>query len=69
MKFEHNLWSYIFFFIHLQETRANDYTTLENHVANEVGRCCSIGNKVSAIIVNHHLHIFVIDHFQEASYH
>ncbi|XP_074663089.1 inositol 1,4,5-trisphosphate-gated calcium channel ITPR3-like [Tubulanus polymorphus] len=29
---EHNMWSYIFFFIHLDDTKHNDYTALELHV-------------------------------------
>ncbi|XP_064638087.1 inositol 1,4,5-trisphosphate receptor type 2-like isoform X2 [Lineus longissimus] len=31
-KYEHNMWSYIFFFIHLADTKPNDYTALELHV-------------------------------------
>ena len=29
---EHNMWSYIFFFIHLNGTKVNDYTALEMYV-------------------------------------
>ncbi|KAI0208430.1 hypothetical protein LSAT2_006887 [Lamellibrachia satsuma] len=29
VKEEHNQWAYVFFFIHLDETRPNDYTALE----------------------------------------
>ncbi|XP_064627454.1 inositol 1,4,5-trisphosphate receptor type 1-like isoform X9 [Lineus longissimus] len=29
---EHNMWAYIFFFIHLDDTKHNDYTSLELHV-------------------------------------
>ncbi|CAH1800283.1 unnamed protein product [Owenia fusiformis] len=32
VKTEHNQWAYLFFFIHLSETRANDYTALEFYV-------------------------------------
>ncbi len=33
MKNEHNQWAYLFFFIHLDETRPNDYTALELYVS------------------------------------
>ncbi|KAK2143236.1 hypothetical protein LSH36_861g02064 [Paralvinella palmiformis] len=33
VKEEHYLWSYLFFFIHLDETRPNDYTALELYVS------------------------------------
>uniref|UniRef100_A0A1I8JJ97 CCHC-type domain-containing protein n=2 Tax=Macrostomum lignano TaxID=282301 RepID=A0A1I8JJ97_9PLAT len=29
---EHNMWAYIFFFIHLEDTARNDYTSLDLHV-------------------------------------
>ena len=29
---EHNMWAYIFFFIHLDDTKPNDYTALELYV-------------------------------------
>uniref|UniRef100_A0A1I8FAF2 Ion_trans domain-containing protein n=1 Tax=Macrostomum lignano TaxID=282301 RepID=A0A1I8FAF2_9PLAT len=29
---EHNMWAYIFFFIHLEDTATNDYTSLDLHV-------------------------------------
>ncbi|KAK7486477.1 hypothetical protein BaRGS_00022278, partial [Batillaria attramentaria] len=32
VKLEHNQWAYLFFFIHLDETRPNDYSALELHV-------------------------------------
>ncbi|XP_076454279.1 inositol 1,4,5-trisphosphate-gated calcium channel ITPR3-like isoform X3 [Babylonia areolata] len=32
VKEEHNQWAYLFFFIHLDETRPNDYSALELHV-------------------------------------
>ena len=32
VKQEHNQWAYLFFFIHLDETRINDYSALELHV-------------------------------------
>ena len=32
VKKEHNQWAYLFFFIHLDETRPNDYTALELYV-------------------------------------
>ena len=32
VKEEHNKWAYLFFFIHLVETRENDYTSLELYV-------------------------------------
>ncbi|XP_070173454.1 inositol 1,4,5-trisphosphate-gated calcium channel ITPR3-like [Littorina saxatilis] len=32
VKHEHNQWAYLFFFIHLDETRPNDYSALELHV-------------------------------------
>ena len=32
VKQEHNQWAYLFFFIHLDETRPNDYSALELHV-------------------------------------
>ncbi|XP_077862152.1 inositol 1,4,5-trisphosphate-gated calcium channel ITPR1-like [Saccoglossus kowalevskii] len=34
VKLEHNVWSYLFFFIHLNETATNDLTALELHVLN-----------------------------------
>ncbi|KAL5005127.1 hypothetical protein ScPMuIL_018583 [Solemya velum] len=34
VKEEHNQWAYLFFFIHLDETRPNDYTALELFVYN-----------------------------------
>ncbi|XP_067668084.1 inositol 1,4,5-trisphosphate-gated calcium channel ITPR2-like [Haliotis asinina] len=34
VKMEHNQWAYLFFFIHLDETRPNDYTALELYIAN-----------------------------------
>nr|XP_006825393.1 PREDICTED: inositol 1,4,5-trisphosphate receptor type 1-like [Saccoglossus kowalevskii] len=34
VKFEHNMWSYLFFFIHLDDTRSNDYTAIELYVSN-----------------------------------
>ncbi|XP_033730119.1 LOW QUALITY PROTEIN: inositol 1,4,5-trisphosphate receptor type 2-like [Pecten maximus] len=34
VKSEHNQWAYLFFFIHLDETRPNDYSALELHVYN-----------------------------------
>ncbi|XP_070538210.1 inositol 1,4,5-trisphosphate-gated calcium channel ITPR3-like [Ptychodera flava] len=33
VKFEHNMWSYLFFFIHLDDTRSNDYTAIELYVS------------------------------------
>ena len=33
MKVEHNQWSYIYFFMHLDTTRPNDYTALELYVS------------------------------------
>ncbi|KAI0212930.1 hypothetical protein LSAT2_002090, partial [Lamellibrachia satsuma] len=33
VKEEHNQWAYVFFFIHLDETRPNDYTALELYVS------------------------------------
>jgi len=36
VKEEHNMWSYIFFFIHLESCRQNDYTDLENYVADQI---------------------------------
>ncbi|XP_053404101.1 inositol 1,4,5-trisphosphate receptor type 3-like isoform X2 [Mercenaria mercenaria] len=32
VKLEHNQWAYLFFFIHLDETRPNDYSAIELHV-------------------------------------
>ena len=32
VKDEHNQWAYLFFFIHLDETRPNDYSALELYV-------------------------------------
>ncbi|XP_064638655.1 inositol 1,4,5-trisphosphate receptor type 3-like isoform X2 [Lineus longissimus] len=32
VKLEHNQWAYLFFFIHLNETRSNDYTAIELYV-------------------------------------
>ncbi|KAK6195687.1 hypothetical protein SNE40_001061 [Patella caerulea] len=34
VKKEHNQWAYLFFFIHLEETRPNDYSALELYVNN-----------------------------------
>lgn len=36
VKEEHNQWGYLFFFIHLDETRENDYTALELYVHRKV---------------------------------
>ena len=36
MKNDHNMWAYIFFLIHLEETNENDYTHLEDMVAKQV---------------------------------
>ncbi|KAK3095936.1 hypothetical protein FSP39_021047 [Pinctada imbricata] len=36
VKEEHNQWAYLFFFIHLDETRPNDYTALELYVFNKL---------------------------------
>ncbi|XP_070537450.1 LOW QUALITY PROTEIN: inositol 1,4,5-trisphosphate-gated calcium channel ITPR3-like [Ptychodera flava] len=33
VKFEHNMWAYLFFFIHLDDTRSNDYTAIELYVS------------------------------------
>ncbi|XP_062567417.1 inositol 1,4,5-trisphosphate receptor type 3-like isoform X1 [Saccostrea cucullata] len=33
---EHYQWAYLFFFLHLDETRPNDYTALELHVFNQL---------------------------------
>ena len=33
VKNEHSQWAYIFFFIHLNETRPNDYTALELYIS------------------------------------
>ncbi|CAH1798712.1 unnamed protein product [Owenia fusiformis] len=33
VRHEHNLWAYIFFFIHLNDTKGSDYTALELHVS------------------------------------
>ena len=33
VKKEHNQWAYLFFFIHMVETRPNDYTALELYVS------------------------------------
>jgi len=32
VKKEHNMWAYLFYFIHLDETRKNDYTALDLYV-------------------------------------
>ena len=32
VRHEHNMWSYIFFFINLNGTKVNDYTALEMYV-------------------------------------
>ncbi|KAK3610323.1 hypothetical protein CHS0354_029792 [Potamilus streckersoni] len=32
VRFEHNMWSYVFFFIHLNGTKVNDYTAMEMYV-------------------------------------
>ena len=37
VKQEHNMWAYIFFFIHLDDTKPNDYTALDLYVASLVG--------------------------------
>ncbi|XP_055891550.1 inositol 1,4,5-trisphosphate receptor type 1-like isoform X4 [Biomphalaria glabrata] len=38
VRFEHNMWSYIFFFIHLNGTKVNDYTALEMYVFKLLGK-------------------------------
>lgn len=35
---EHNMWAYIFFFIHLDDTKPNDYTALDLYVSSLVSR-------------------------------
>lgn len=47
MRFEHNMWAYIFFFIHLNGTKVNDYTALEMFVFKLVS--------VPLLLVNKHL--------------
>ena len=32
VKTEHNMWAYIFFFIHLDDIKTNDYTAMELYV-------------------------------------
>ena len=32
VKKEHNMWAYLFYFIHLDDTRKNDYTALDLYV-------------------------------------
>lgn len=36
MRTEHYQWAYLFFFLHLDETRPNDYSALELHVFNQL---------------------------------
>lgn len=36
---EHHIWAYIFFFIHLNDTKQSDYTSLELYVHRLVGGC------------------------------
>nr|XP_022345635.1 inositol 1,4,5-trisphosphate receptor type 3-like isoform X6 [Crassostrea virginica] len=36
VRMEHYQWAYLFFFLHLDETRPNDYTALELHVFNQL---------------------------------
>ena len=36
VKQEHNMWAYIFFFIHLDDTKPNDYTSLDLYVSSLV---------------------------------
>ncbi|CAG5128027.1 unnamed protein product, partial [Candidula unifasciata] len=38
VRHEHNMWSYIFFFIHLNGTKVNDYTALEMYVFKLLGK-------------------------------
>lgn len=38
VRYEHNMWSYIFFFIHLNGTKVNDYTALEMYVFKLLGK-------------------------------
>ena len=33
VKCEHNMWAYIFFLIHLDDTKPNDYTALDLYVS------------------------------------
>ncbi len=39
VKNEHNMWAYVFFLIHLRSTKANDHTTLESAVFQQVSAC------------------------------
>ncbi|XP_065834186.1 inositol 1,4,5-trisphosphate receptor type 3-like isoform X2 [Oscarella lobularis] len=36
VKNEHNMWAYLFYFIHLSEKLHNDYTSIESHVAEKL---------------------------------
>ncbi len=49
VKYEHNMWAYIFFFIHLDDTKANDYTALDLYVNQLVS---------STIYVKMHINLF-----------
>ena len=48
---EHHIWAYIFFFIHLNDTKQSDYTALEVYVHRLVcissTRCLKIQSKLS----------------------
>ena len=35
---EHSMWSYIYYFLYLEDTNPKDYTALDSYVASMVGR-------------------------------
>ena len=47
VKEEHNQWAYLFFFIHLDETRPNDYSSVELYISRRVG--CQLNSHYSRI--------------------
>ena len=49
VKNEHNMWGYIFFQIHLDDIKPNDYTALDLYVANLVNFISPVGHGISLV--------------------
>ena len=47
VKNDHNMWAYLFFFIHLRSIKETDYTTLELYIHKQVNYCFVVYFKTS----------------------
>ena len=47
VKNDHNMWAYLFFFIHLRSIKETDYTTLELYIHKQVNYCFIVHFKTS----------------------